>query len=103
MLKQKKSKTTKPMVKGLYAWTSFHAGSFLLFVETKNKYHRFFFLPGPTEYFLIPEDFTKYVNTGVLEFVDVLPDEIFQETVNFFLNCPTNTPIIINDEQKTIN
>jgi hypothetical protein len=84
------SKYREPKIKGLYAWNEIHAGSFLLFVETKNFAHKFLFLPGPTEYFLTLEDFSKAVEHGVLEFVECLPDNIFSESISIpLLSCPS--------------
>lgn len=80
----------QPIPKGLYAWTSIHAGSFLLFVESLKDCYKFVFLPGPSEYFLTFEDFSKCVKSGTLEFVEELPDEIYQESIKISLSCPTN-------------
>jgi hypothetical protein len=103
MFKKKKQPNLnlQPIQKGLYAWTSIHAGSFLLFVESLKDCYRFLFLPGPSEYFLTLEDFSKCVKSGTLEFVEELPNEIFDETVRIFLSCPTNqTNIITNETQN---
>jgi hypothetical protein len=80
----------KPTAKGLYAWTSIHAGSFLLYVESLKDCHKFLFLPGPTEHYLTFEDFTTSVQNKVLEFVEALPDEIFEESIRFSLQCPSS-------------
>lgn len=80
----------QPIPKGLYAWTSLHAGSFLLFVESLKDCYKFIFLPGPSEYFLTFEDFSKCVKSGTLEFVEELPDEIYEESIKISLSCPTN-------------
>lgn len=78
-----------PKPKGLYAWNEIHAGSFLLYVEIALNSYRFLFLPGPTEYFLTFEDFSKAIEHGVLEFVECLPDNIFQESISIpLLSCP---------------
>ena len=92
MFKKKKENNLKyqPIPKGMYAWTALHAGSFLLFVESLKDCHKFLFLPGPSEYFLTIEDFSKCIKNGTLEFVEELPDEVFEETVNFSLLCPPN-------------
>ena len=91
----------QPIIKGLYAWTSLHAGSFILCVEDLTDYYQFLFLPGPSEYFLTSEDFSKCVKSNVLEFVEVLPDQIFEETVKFLLcSPPKQLNIITNEKQK---
>ncbi len=71
----------------MYAWNAVHAGSFLLYIESLINCHKFVFLPGPSEYFLTLEDFEMALKKGILEFVDVLPDEIYKETLE--LSCPT--------------
>ena len=91
----------QPIPKGMYAWTSIHAGSFLLFVESLKDCYKFIFLPGPSEYFLTIEDFSKSIKAGTLEFVEELPDDIFEETVKISLSCPSNSlNIITNETQK---
>lgn len=81
MAKLTKKIKTGPLDKGFYAWTSLYAGSFLLFVEEANECYTFVFLPGPSYMYLTKETFDKCVATKVLEFVEVVPDEIFDETV----------------------
>ena len=87
MFRKKKTKqTTDPIKKGLYAWNYVHAGSFLLYVESTNNCHKFLFLPGPTDYFLTPEDFQTGIRDNVLEFVEALPDKIFEEAISLGQN-----------------
>ncbi len=95
-----KTSTNVPKERGIYAWNSLHAGSFILFIKTHKLFHQFMFLPGPSEYCLTPEDFSACVSGGVLEFVEQLPEEIFQDSLNFFLSCPSNKPKVINNENK---
>ncbi len=90
MAKKKKINTEyKPIAKGLYAWNSIHAGSFLLYIESLKDCHKFIFLPGPTDYYVTNEDFSSCMNSNILEFVEALPDEIFQETISFSLTSPS--------------
>jgi hypothetical protein len=84
-----KKKTIEPHLKGLYAWNSIHAGSFLLYVKTLKDCYQFIFLPGPSEYYLTFEDFETSVRTNILEFVEQLPQEVYDETVLLSLSCPT--------------
>lgn len=85
----------KPQQRGLYAWNSIHAGSFLLYVEKLKDCYKFLFLPGPTEYFLTFEDFSKGIQHNVLEFVESLPKDIYQESLSIpLLSCPQTTPRI---------
>lgn len=85
----KNSLPTSPISRGMYAWNYIHAGSFLLFIGTSKGYYKFLMLPGPTEYFLTFEDFAKGIERNILEFVEVLPEEIYQETLS--LSCPFGT------------
>jgi hypothetical protein len=83
------SSTTTPIEKGMYAWNYIHAGSFLLFVEKLKHCYKFIMLPGPTDMFLTEQDFKKSIKANVLEFVDVLPDDIYEETIRISLSCPS--------------
>ena len=82
MFKNKKTLIKKPISKGFYAWTSLHAGSFLLFVEELKDCCKFIFLPGPSYMYLTFETFNTCITNGVLEFVEPLPDDIYNETVS---------------------
>ena len=96
-----KNKKANPISRGLYAWNTLHAGSFLLYTESLKDCHRFLFLPGPTEYYLTNEDFDRCVKNNTLELVEPLPDEIYQETIQISLACPSQkTKIDINEISK---
>lgn len=82
----------KPILKAMYAWNAIHAGSFLLYVGGPVDCFKFIFLPGPADYFMTHEDFEAAIKKGVLEFVEVLPDDIFQETL--MLSCPPKNSIL---------
>jgi hypothetical protein len=99
--KNKTPKTIQPTTKGLYAWNYLHAGSFLLYVESLKDCHKFLFLPGPSEYFLTFEDFTKCVNSNTLEFVEALPNDIFEESIKLSLLSPSGpSTIVLNENVK---
>ena len=83
---------TKPIPKAMYAWNAIHAGSFLLYAESMINCHKFIFLPGPDDYFMTYEDFETAIKKGVLEFVEVLPEEIYNETL--LLSCPAGNSIL---------
>jgi hypothetical protein len=68
-----------PIPKAMYAWNSIHAGSFIVFAKSLDNCYKFFFLPGPTEFFMTFEDFATAFNTKVLELVEVLPDQIYDD------------------------
>lgn len=95
---KKKNLDYQPTPKGMYAWNSVHAGSFLLYVESLKDCHKFLFLPGPSEYFLTFEDFTKGVKSNMLEFVEALPDDIFEESIRISLACPSASSKILSNE-----
>jgi hypothetical protein len=78
-----------PVERGMYAWNSMYAGSFILYVGSQHESYKFIFLPGPTDFFLTPENFDTALKTHVLEFVEQLPLDVYNETVNFSLTCPT--------------
>lgn len=86
MPKKQKLKKLEPIPRGMYAWNYTHAGSFLVYIKSLKDCYEFVFLPGPSEYYLTQEDFDKAVATNLLEFVDVLPKEIYEETLA--LSCP---------------
>lgn len=100
MFKKKKSSNSnfKPIQKGLYAWNSLHAGSFLLYVESLKDCYRFLFLPGPSDYYLTFEDFDKGMKTNILEFVDTLPNDVFEESLKLSLLCPPENFKIVSNE-----
>ena len=93
----KRSKN-KPIAKGLYAWNFLHAGSFLLYVESLKHCHHFIFLPGPSDYYLTIEDFEKCIASNTLEFVESLPNDIFQESLR--LSCPNKKNRVTFNEKK---
>ena len=73
----------QPSIRGIYAWTAEHAGDFLLFVEGLKDCYKFIYLPSSDYYYLSLEDYTKAVKSGLLEFVEQLPAEIYAETVSY--------------------
>lgn len=100
----KKIKQPQPISKGLYAWNAIHAGSFLLFIESLKDCHKFLFLPGPAEFFLTFEDFAKCLQTNALEFVESVPNDVFEESIRISSTCPSNNPkIICNENDQSQN
>lgn len=98
--KKQKSTSLQPTSRGMYAWTSLHAGSFLLYVESLKDCHKFIFLPGPSEFFLTFENFNECVKSKVLEFVEQLPEDIYEETVEFSLPRPPKLEKVIPNENN---
>lgn len=99
MAKNKHSKF-KPLERSFYAFNFIKAGDFLVYVQTLNGYYEFISLPGPSIINIAFEDFEKSIKDGVLSFVEQLPEDIFNETVDFAnntkqtLSCPTRPSII---------
>lgn len=98
MFKKKKQTPFQPTKRGLYAWNAMHAGSFLLYVNSFKDHHQFLFLPGPSEYCLTNEDFSFCIKSNTLEFVEALPQDIFDESVKLSLSCPPINSNIIGNE-----
>jgi len=71
----------QPIERGFYAWTIERAGDFLLFVESQKDCYKFLYMPGANEFYLTFEDFTKSMKRGILDFVEQLPEDIFEESL----------------------
>lgn len=75
----KSSKFTKPKERGLYAFTQYRRGDFLLFIgETTPLVLDFMQLPDRYTLSLTAEEFSKGIQEGLLDFVEQIPLEIFQ-------------------------
>jgi len=79
--KKKKDLYYQPKDKSLYAFTKERCGDFLLFVEAQKDCYKFLYLPGADPFYLTFEDYTKLSKNGTLDFVDQLPDDVFQESL----------------------
>jgi len=75
-----------PIKRGFYSFDKIRAGDFLIFLEESKDYYQFLYIPGAEPFYLTIEDFNNAVNTGILTFVEQLPEEIFEETVKFSLS-----------------
>jgi|LakMenEpi03Aug12_release.lakeMendotaPanAssembly.Ray.scaffolds.fasta_scaffold417275_1 hypothetical protein len=80
-IKQKSYQNYQPTERGFFAFNHERAGDFLLFVEAQKDCYKFLYLPGATEFYLTFEDYTESIKRGVLEFVDQLPEDVFQESL----------------------
>ena len=88
MFKKEKSKLNyQPTPRGFYAWNMERAGDFLIYVESLNDCYKFLYIPGATEFYLSVEDFTTALKTGIVSFVEQLPEEIYKESLD--LSCPS--------------
>ena len=83
----KTTTSNSPLKKSFYAWTSIRAGDSLLLIEVLKDYYKFLYFPGNSFFYLTVEDFNKYLTSGVLEFVELMPEEIFEETLKYSLSC----------------
>lgn len=83
-----KSLNYQPVLRGFYAWNIERAGDFLIYVESLKNCYKFLYVPGATEFYLSCEDFSKALQNNVLSFVEQLPEEIYQESLE--LSCPGN-------------
>lgn len=84
MFKKKKdiSKTNlQPLERAMYAFLKDRCGDFLLFVESQKDCHKFLYLPGADPFYLTFEDYSTAIEQNTLEFVDQLPEDIFQESL----------------------
>ena len=93
MIKEKtKPLQYQPPPRSIYAWTQIRAGDFIVYVESLQDCYKFILLPGPSEMYLTFEDFTKSIKMGILEFVEQLPLDVYEETIS--LSCPQKNIIV---------
>lgn len=75
----KSSKPINPKERGLYAFTKYRRGDFLLFIgETTPLVLEFMQLPDRYTLSLTTEEFSQGVQEGLLDFVEQIPLEVFQ-------------------------
>lgn len=73
----------KPKTRGFYAFTVERAGDFLLYTESDDYKHTFVCFPVLDLFYLTYNDFHQAIEKNVLSFVEQLPEEIFNETMNY--------------------
>ena len=83
MFKKKKEEPTnlQPPPRSIFAWNSLRAGDFLIFKKAHKDHYEFIYIPGGAPFNLTIEDFTKLVKSNMLSFVEQLPEEIYQESL----------------------
>lgn len=82
MFKRKKEIITAPKERGVYAFTKHRRGDFLLFVkENGADIYDFMQLPDLYKFSLTRTEFVEGVNTGLLDFVEQIPDEVYNVAV----------------------
>jgi hypothetical protein len=79
MFKKRKKKLLEPKERGLYAFTKHRRGDFILFLE-KNGEDVFKFMQLPDRYplSLSQEEFTEGVLSTILDFVEQIPQDVFE-------------------------
>lgn len=75
-----------PISRGFYSFDKLRAGDFLIYVESSSTHYKFLYVPGADPFYLSKEDFAKAVELNVLTFVEQIPKDIFEETLNFSLS-----------------
>jgi len=79
--KKKTDLNLKPRPRSIFAWNSLRAGDFIIFKESYEHYYEFVYIPGGDLFRLTTEDFAKSVKSGMLEFVEQLPEDIYKESL----------------------
>jgi len=75
----KKYKKHTPRKRGLYAFTKYKRGEFLLFINSlDSNTFEFMQLPSCLQYFISAEDFNNGVITNLIEFVNEVPIDVFE-------------------------
>jgi len=66
-----------PKDRGLYAFTKHRRGDFILFIKSDKDVLEFMQLPDRYQFFLTKEEFNDGVATRLLDFVEQVPEEVF--------------------------
>lgn len=75
------SKDNKPEERGVYAFQKIKMGEFLLFLNEDELQYNFMQLPDRYEYSLTKKDFIRAIKEKILEFVEVLPMDVYEVSV----------------------
>lgn len=68
-----------PKDRGVYAFTKYRRGDFLLFLkESTPLVFEFMQLPDRYVLSLTAEEYAKGINTKILDFVEQLPEDVFE-------------------------
>jgi hypothetical protein len=76
----------QPLTRGFYAFLKYRCGDFIIFKESYKDYYEFIYVPGGDLFRLTIEDFTKSVKSGMLEFVEQLPEDVYNESLELSTN-----------------
>lgn len=67
-----------PKERGVYAFTKHRKGDFILFIKEDKDVLEFMQLPDRYQFFLTKEEFSKGIVTNLLDFVEQIPEEVFE-------------------------
>lgn len=73
-----KKRFKEPKERGVYAFTKHRRGDFLLFIKNNSDAYEFMHLPDRYQIFLTPEEFNEGVTTKLLDFVEQIPEDVFE-------------------------
>jgi hypothetical protein len=73
-----KKKLKTPKERGVYAFTKHRRGDFVLFIKEDKDVLEFMQLPDRYQFFLTKEEFTEGLLTNLLDFVEQVPEEVFE-------------------------
>lgn len=67
-----------PVARGVYAFTKHRRGDFLLYLKEESNVLEFMQLPDRYQICLTKEEFHEGVTTKLLDFVEQIPEEVFE-------------------------
>jgi hypothetical protein len=71
-------KLQKPQPRGVYAFTKHRRGDFILFIKEDSEVLEFMQLPDRYQICLTKEEFSEGLSTKLLDFVEQIPEEVFE-------------------------
>jgi hypothetical protein len=73
-----KKKNLVPQERGIYAFTKYRKGEFILYIEEQQDCYRFMQLPDRYEIFLTKEEYTEGVASKLFDFIEQIPEDVFE-------------------------
>jgi hypothetical protein len=73
-----KKKLKTPEKRSVYAFTKHRRGDFILFIKEDKDVLEFMQLPDRYQIFLTKQEFTEGILTNLLDFVEQVPEEVFE-------------------------
>lgn len=71
------TKHKTPEQRGVYAFTKHRRGDFILFIKEDKEILEFMQLPDRYQFFLTKKEFHEGIVTKLLDFVEQIPQEVF--------------------------